>query len=176
MKRAVLFMTVAALTLTVGVFAQTANFAGKWVLDPAKSEMGGGPGGPGGGGGRPGGGGPPGGGRQGGGPGGGMGGPITITQTATELTIERTMGENVMKTIYKLDGSESVNETGRGKSTSVSKWSSGKLVTTIKSETPRGTMESTETRSLGADGTMIVETTMEGPNGPMTRKMVYNKQ
>jgi len=49
-------------------------------------------------------------------------------------------------------------------------------VSTIKSETQRGTMESTENRSLAADGTMVVETTMNTPNGPMTRKMVYNKQ
>jgi hypothetical protein len=147
-----------ALVLSVGLLAQEKpNFAGTWVLDPAKSEMGGGPGG---------------GGR---GPGGAPG-PVTITQTATELTIERTMGQNTVKTVYKFDGSQSVNETPRGKTTIVSKWEGAKLASTIKSETQRGTMESTETRSLAADGTMVVEMTMNTPNGPMTRKMVYNKQ
>jgi hypothetical protein len=82
-----------------------------------------------------------------------------------------------MKTIYKLDGKESVNE-GRGgmKSTLVSKWDGAKLVTTIKRETQQGTRESTETLSLGADGTLVRETTSQGQNGPTTRKMVYNKQ
>jgi len=157
MKRAVFTALAVALVLSVGLLAQEKpNFAGTWVLDASKSEMGGGPGG---------------GGR---GPGGG--GPITIAQTATELTIERTMGENTVKTVYKFDGTQSVNETPRGKSTIVSKWEGAKLVSTIKSETQRGTMESTENRSLAADGTMVVETTMNTPNGPMTRKMVYNKQ
>jgi hypothetical protein len=159
MKRAVFMALAVALVLSVGLLAQEKpNFAGTWVLDPAKSEMGGGPGG---------------GGR---GPGGGAPGPITIAQTATELTIERTMGENTVKTVYKLDGTQSVNETPRGKSTIVSKWEGAKLVSTIKSETQRGTMESTETRSMAADGTMVVEMIMNTPNGPMTRKMVYNKQ
>jgi hypothetical protein len=37
-------------------------------------------------------------------------------------------------------------------------------------------MESSETRSLGADGSMIVETTRQGQAGPTTTKMVYKKQ
>lgn len=166
MKKVVLFTVVAVMALAVGAFAQTPNFSGKWVVDPEKSQTGGAPGG-----------GPPGGagGRAGGGM---MGGPITITQTATEMTIERTMGETVMKTVYRLDGKESVNE-GRGgmKSTYVSKWDGAKLVTTIKAETQQGgTRESTEVRSLAADGTMVVETTSQGQSGPTTRKLVYNKQ
>jgi hypothetical protein len=154
MKRVVFTALAVAVILSVGLLAQEKpNFAGTWVLDPAKSEMGGGGRGP-----------------------GGAPGPITITQTATELTVERTMGETTVKTVYKFDGTQSVNETPRGKSTIVSKWEGAKLVSTIKSETQRGTMESTETRSLAADGTMVVEMTMNTPNGPMTRKMVYNKK
>jgi hypothetical protein len=160
MKKVVLFTLVAVMAFAVGAYAQKPDFSGKWVLDPAKSEMGGGPGGGGGG-------------RQGG----GTPAPLTITQTAAELTFETTMGENVMKTVYKLDGKESVNE-GRGgmKSTLVSKWDGAKLVTTIKRETQQGTRESTETLSLGADGTLVRETTSQGQSGPTTRKMVYNKQ
>ncbi len=162
MKRVVLFTLVAVMAFAVGAYAQKPDFSGKWVLDPAKSEMGGGPGGGGGGGGRQGGGTPA---------------PLTITQTATDMTIERTMGGNVSKVVYKLDGKESVNE-GRGgmKSTYVSKWDGAKLVTTIKAETQSGVRESTETRSLAADGTMVVETTRQGQSGPMTTKMVYNKE
>ena len=123
MKRVVLFTLVAVMAFAVGAYAQKPDFSGKWLLDSAKSEMGGGPGGGGGGG------------RQGG----GTPAPITITQTATDLIIERTMGENVMKTVYKLDGKESVNE-GRGgmKSTMVSKWDGAKLVSTVKRETQNG--------------------------------------
>jgi len=155
MKRVLFTALAVALVLSVGLLAQEKpNFAGTWVLDPAKSEMGGGRG--------PGGGGGP--------------APVTITQTETEMTIERTMGENTVKTVYKFDGTPSVNETPRGKSTIVSKWEGAKLVSTLKNETQRGTMESTETRSLAADGTMVVEMTMNTPNGPMARKMVYNKQ
>ena len=162
MKRVVLFTAVVALALAVGVLAQgKPDFSGKWVLDPEKTVMGGAP--PGGGGG----------GRAGG----GMGAaPITITQTATELTMERMRGETVVKTIYKLDGSETVNETQMGKTTSVSKWDGAKLVTKLKSETQRGTSESTETRSLAADGTMVVENERQGQSGPVTSKMVYKKQ
>jgi hypothetical protein len=166
MRKVVLFTLVAVMAFAVGAYAQKPDFSGKWVLNADKSAMGGGPGG-----GAPGGGG---GGRAGG----GMGaGPLAITQTATTLTIERTVAETVMKTIYKFDGSESVNE-GRGgmKSTYVSKWDGAKLVTTIKGETQRGPTQSSEVRSLAADGTMVVETTRQGQDGPVTTKMVYDKQ
>jgi hypothetical protein len=164
MKKVVLFTLVAVLAFAVGAYAQRPNFAGKWVLNPEKSVMGGGPGG-----------GPPGG---GGGRGGGMmgGGALTITQSATELVLEQTMGENVMKTVYKLDGTESKNEGRGGTSSYISKWDGAKLVTAIKRETQMGTRESTETLSLGTDGTLIRETTSQGQNGPTTRKMVYDKQ
>lgn len=167
MKRVLLLTAIATLAVAVGVFAQAKpNFTGSWVMDPAQSQMGGGPGG-----------GAPGGGAPGGGGGRGFGaGPQKITQTAAELVIERTMGETVQKTVYKLDGTPSVNETRGGQSTSISKWSGAKLVTTIKAETQRGTMESTETRSLESNGTMVVETTRQGPDGPTTQKMVYKKQ
>lgn len=168
MKRVLLLTAIATLAIAVGVLAQAKpNFTGNWVLDPALSQMGGGPGGAAPGGGAPGG---------GGGRGGFGAGPQKITQTAAELVIERTMGETVQKTIYKLDGSPSVNETRGGQSTSVSKWDGAKLVTTTKAETQRGPSETTEIRSLAADGTMVVEMTRQGQAGPTTTKMVYKKQ
>ena len=167
MKKVVLFTLVAVMAFAVGAYAQRPNFAGKWVLNPEKSVMGGGPGG-----------GAPGGAPPGGGAGRGMmgGGPLAITQTATELIIERTAGETVTKTVYKLDGSTSNNEGRGGTMAYVSKWDGAKLVTTIKGETQRGPSESTEVRSLAADGTMVVETTRQGQSGPVTTKMVYDKQ
>jgi len=173
MKKVLLFTAIATLALAVGVLAQgKPNFAGKWVLDPAQSQMGGGPGG-----GAPGGA-PPGGGAPGGGGGrGGFGaGPQTITQTAAELVVERTMGETVQKTVYKLDGSPSVNETRGGQSTSVAKWDGAKLVVTTKAETQRGPTETTETWSLASDGSLVIERTRQGQSGPVTTKMVYKKQ
>jgi hypothetical protein len=44
-------------------------------------------------------------------------------------------------------------------------------------ETPNGTRETKEVRSLSADGkTMTVETTSKGGFGEGTRKLVYNKK
>ena len=110
----------------------------------------------------------------GGGARGGMGGgPMTIKQTATELTQEVVRGENTMTTIYKLDGTETVNKTQRGESKSIAKFDGAKLVIKTVSEGPNGAMETTATWSLSADGKelTIVRTTQRGD---MT--MVYTKQ
>ena len=89
----------AVLAVATLAWAQKADFSGTWTLD---AEASGAPAGGGGGGGR-------GGGRGGLGPGG------TVKQTATELTVERTMGENKVTSTYRLDGTESKNSMmGRG--------------------------------------------------------------
>ena len=94
------------LALPVMAIAQTPNFSGKWIQDMEKSDpaMGGrGPAGP---------------------------QSLTITQTAAEITLERETPNGVVKTVYKLDGSASVNAMGRGgEVTSKSAWEGGKLVT-----------------------------------------------
>jgi hypothetical protein len=110
-----------------GLSAQGKNFAGKWAPDAEKhaAAMGGGGGG---------------GGRAGGGGGGGRGGggPMTITQDAKTLTIERMAGETTIKTVYNLDGTESKNSMpGRQggaptEVTSTAKWDGDKLVITTK--------------------------------------------
>ena len=104
---------------------------------------------------------------------GGMAGPITVKQTATELTQERTMGGNTMTAVYKLDGTESVNKTQRGESKSTAKFDGAKLVIKTTMEGPNGTMETTATWSLSADGKelTIVNATQRGE-----RTMVYTKQ
>jgi hypothetical protein len=142
--------------------AQTPNFSGKWTQDMEKSD-------------------PP---AQGMGGGGGRGpaGPqsYTITQTATDITIERETPNGVMKSVYKLDGSESVNPGGRGGEVkSKTTWDGAKLVTksvqTMNMQGNEVTIESNETRSLEADGTMTVVTVRKTPNGETTRKVVFKK-
>ncbi len=78
-----------------------------------------------------------------------------------------------MTTIYKLDGTETVNKTQRGESKSIAKFDGAKLVIKTVSEGPNGAMETTATWSLSADGKelTIVSTTQRGD---MT--MVYTKQ
>ena len=86
----------------------------------------------------------------------------TITQTATELTIERETQNGVMKTVYKLDGSESVNRR-RPRRRSQEQDRVGRRQ--ARHQRPAGTcmgddvtIEVDETRSLEADGTMTVVT------------------
>jgi hypothetical protein len=124
MRRVTAMLSTAAVLLwATAAFAQAPNFAGKWAPDaeknPAPAANAGGGGG-------------------GGGRGGGRGaaGPMTITQDAKTLTIERDMGGNAVKTVYNLDGSPSKNMmAGRGGQTeqeSSAKWDGAKLVITTK--------------------------------------------
>ena len=105
----VALLAVALAVPSVAMAQAKPNFSGKWIQDMEKSDpMGGG-----------------GGGR-------GPAGPATLTytQTATELTIERETPNGVQKTVYKLDGSDSVNAMGRGGDvTSKTTWDGNKLVT-----------------------------------------------
>lgn len=149
MKRLVLFVAVIALAVAGVAFAQAKpDFSGTWTLDTAKSDQMGGPGG--------------GGGR-------GMGGPMTIKQTATELSVTR--GENT--TTYKLDGSENTVSMGQMQGKATAKLDGSKLVIKTTMETPNGTRETTATYSLSADGKelTVVSATARGE-----RKMVYTKQ
>jgi hypothetical protein len=143
------------LALPAMAIAQTPDFSGKWTQDMEKSD-------------------PAPQGRGGGGR-----GPqsFTITQTATELTIERETQNGVMKTVYKLDGSPSVNAGGRGGDvTSKSTWAGNKLVTKYSRTMGETTVEVTETRSLESDGSLVLVTeTKGGPQGDMTRKTVFKK-
>jgi len=145
MKRLVLLAFAAAVVLPFTVRAQTkAYFSGTWTLDATKSDA------PGGRGGR------------------GPQGPVTIKQTASEITIGQAT--------YKLDGSESVNQLqGRGGMTeakSKAHWDGAKLVIETTRDIGGNSVTSTETRSLSADGKeMTVETSFNGN----TRKTVFTK-
>jgi hypothetical protein len=142
--------------VTAVVFAQAPNFSGKWAPDADKNPA---PAAGGGGGGR-------GGGRGG-------GGPMTITQDAKTLTIERDMGGNAVKTVYNLDGSESKNMMpGRGgaagaEQVSTAKWDGAKLVITTK------TANGDRVQTWYMDGADLVSET-QGQNGP--NKTYYKKQ
>ena len=155
----------AILAVSTLAWAQKTDFSGTWTLDAEASGMAAGGGAPGGGGG--------GGGRGGGRGGLGMGG--TVKQTATELSVERTMGENKVTSTYKLDGSESKNQMmGRGgaavESVSTAKWDGPALVITTKTDMGNGPQESTQKWTL-AGSVLTIETT----NARGTQKMVYKK-
>jgi hypothetical protein len=136
------------------------DFTGKWTQDMEKSDPMGGPGG--------------GGGR-------GPAGPqtLSITQTAAEFAIERETPNGVIKMVYKLDGTESDNNTGRGTSKTKSVWEGAALVTsgtqTMNMQGNEITIEMKETRTLEADGTMVVVTVSKSPMGERTRKTVFKK-
>lgn len=142
----------AVLAVATLAYAQAKpDFSGTWTVIPAADAPAGG-----GGGGR------------------GGGGPFTVVQKGDTLNIERTMGENKVTTTYKLDGTEAVNkQMGRGGTEvevkSVAKWDAGKLVITEKRPGQDGAVnESTQTWSLGTDGTLTIDRT--GGRGPSSAK------
>jgi len=148
---------IAAAVLAVAsvAFAQAPNFSGTWAPDPAAAPPAGG---------------------GGGGRGGGMGGPMTVKQTATELTIERTAGETKIVTTYKLDGTPSMNkQMGRGgevETKSTAKWDGAKLVISTERPGQDGAMM-TQTQTWSLEGGML---TIERPgrDGAVT-KTVFKK-
>ncbi len=159
----------AVLAVATLAWAQKTDFSGTWTLDAEASgapaggaPAGGAPGGGGGGGGR-------GGGR------GGLGQGGMVKQTATDLTVERQMGENKVTATYKLDGTESKNSMmGRGgaavEAVSVAKWEGPALVIVTKTDMGNGPQESTQKWTL-AGSVLTIETT----NARGTQKMVYKK-
>ena len=145
MKKIALLVLVMAVAVAGLTFAQARpDFSGKWAPKEAAAPAGG-----------------------------GMAGPVTIKQSASELTQERTVGDNTMTTVYKLDGTESVNKTQRGESRSTAKFDGGKLVIKTTMEGPNGATETTATWSLSADGR---ELTIVSASARGERTMVYTKQ
>jgi hypothetical protein len=140
MQRKLGLTAVLVVALAVAGYAQKPDFSGTWTpdVDPAAAAA------------APAGGG--GGGRGG-------GGPMTVKQTATELSIERQGRNGAQTTTYKLDGSESDVAMGQMTAKVSAKWDGNKLVITQKTE--QG--ESTQTWSL-ADGKLTIDRT--GGRGP----------
>jgi hypothetical protein len=109
-------------------------------------------------------------------------GSFSITHDGDALVLKRKVEfqgeERTFESRHTTDGKENVNEGFRGSSVkSKTHWETAKLVTESVMETPNGTRETKEVRSLSADGkTMTVEITSKGGFGEGTRKMVYNKK
>jgi hypothetical protein len=145
MRRKLGLTAVLVVALAVAGYAQKPDFSGTWApdVDPAAAAAAGG-----GGGGR------------------GGGGPMTVKQTATELSVERQGRNGAMTTTYKLDGSEQDVQMGQGTAKVSAKWDGNKLVITTKTEQGEGT----QTWSL-ADGKLTIDRT--GGRGPS--KTVYKK-
>jgi hypothetical protein len=91
------------------------------------------------------------------------GGPMTVKQTATELTVEREGRNGKTSTVYKLDGSETKITMGQNEGTATAKWDGNKLVISTKV----GENASTQTWSLDA-GVLTIDRT--GGRGPSTTK------
>ena len=145
----------AILAVSSVAFAQKPDFSGTWTPDAPAAAPGGG-----GGGGR------------------GMGGgPMTVKQDATSLSIERTRGENKTVTTYKLDGTETVaKQAGRGGAEveikTSAKWDGNKLVlSTTQPGRENAPMTATQTWSLEG-GNLVVE--RAGQDGTPI-KTVYKK-
>jgi hypothetical protein len=99
----------------------------------------------------------------GGGGGRGMMGPMTVKQTATDLTVDREGRNGKISTTYKLDGSETKISMGQMEGTASAKWDGNKLVITTKA----GENTSTQTWSLEG-GTLTIDRT--GGRGAGTTK------
>ena len=157
---ATLVSTATVMMFTVGLLAQAkTNFAGKWVREAPAAPAAGAAGGGGGGQGR-------------GGGGGGFGAENTITQDASTLTVEYTQGQNPVKLVFKLDGSESKNAGRGGDQVSKAVWDGAKLK--ITTTTANGDV----VRVLSLEGgNLVIDSTTPGREGgaPMTTKAVYKK-
>ena len=162
MRRVLLLVLALALAMPIAARAQAKpDFSGTWTMNAEKSDP------------------PPQRGGGGGGGGGrGPGGPITIKQTATELSITSEGRQGPQTLTYKLDGSVSTNP-GRGgmEVKSTAKWDGSTLVIETAQDMGGTPVTIVAKRRLDNGGkSMIVETTTTGgPNGPTTRKVVYDK-
>ena len=161
MTRVLLLAVMTALIVPSPARAQSkSDFSGAWTLDAAKSDA-------------------PMAGRGGRG---GPAGPVTLTikQTAAELTIETKRGDQSQTATFKLDGSESKNETmGRGGAQTVASkahWDGAKLVIESTREIQGFAITTKEVRSLSADmKEMTVETRISTPQGDIDQKQVFAK-
>src|SRR4051812_3556969 len=146
MRRKLGLTAALVVALAVAGYAQKPDFSGVWTpdVDPAAAAA-----------------------PAGGGGGRGMATPMTVKQTATELSVERQGRNGAQTTVYKLDGSE-FEVAGRGGAMmkTTAKLDGGKL--TITTKTDNG--DQVQTWSL-ADGKLTIE--RQGPNGPV--KTTYKK-
>jgi hypothetical protein len=159
MMRALLVTAIAAVILPFSAHAQSKpNFSGTWTLDTAKSDPA----------------------PQGRGGGGGGAVTLTIKQTGTELSVMSEGRQGPQTRTYKLDGSEGTNQMmGRGGATlvkSTAKWDGSSLVIESTRDFNGTPITTKEVRRLDNGGKeMVVETTIQAPNGEQKRNVVYTK-
>jgi hypothetical protein len=95
------------------------------------------------------------------------GGPMTVKQTATELSVESAgRGGQPQTRVYKLDGTESKFTMGQGEAVSTAKWDGSKLVITTK------VGENTNTQTWSLDGGVL---TIERAGGRGASTTKYKK-
>jgi hypothetical protein len=146
--------------------AQKPDFAGKWTLDAEKTAAANpnaGGGGGGGGGGR--------GGR------GGMMNTFTLTLDATSLTREVDGPNGPVKTVYKLDGSETTVPMGQGEAKAKAKWEGNTIVIETTRTVQDGTAVTTKDVYSVEDGFLVITGTRPGRGGgePVTTKRFFKK-
>ena len=170
MLKALMAALILCLVLPAAGWAQAkTDFSGGWTFDEATSDPAPARGGGGGGGG---------GGRGGGRMGGAPATAMTIKQSATELTIDRTTAQGNQTAVYKLDGSDSTNTIGPGSATSQASWDGARIVIATK-QTVQGrggeiTIESKDIYSRDGN-TLVIETARTTPGGTQNRKLIYTK-
>ncbi len=145
MRRTLGLTAVIVVALAVAGFAQKPDFSGTWTPEPNAAAPAGGGGG--------------GGGR-------GMAGPMTVKQSATELSVERQGRNGATTTTYKLDGDSEVAGRGGAMMKVSTKWDGSKLV--ITTHTDNGDQK--QTWSLDG-GKLTIE--RDTPNGAV--KTTYTK-
>ncbi len=131
------------------------DFTGRWVLDPAKSNLGGVEG--------------------------GISRADIIEHTEPKLTQTITarvpQGEQSTTMTYTTDGEENTNMVADRPVKSTTRWEGTRLVTRLKADLRGGTVESKEVWELSADGKVLTITRdMTTPQSKATHKLVFNKQ
>ncbi len=147
-------MIAAMLCLATAAFAG-ADFSGTWVLDAANSD------------------------QTQMGPGGGAPAEVTMTVTmsATEMTVNRTTARGTSETKYALDGKENTVSSQGGELKYTAVWNGGSLTISGTRTTQRGERPLKEVYSLSGDGKVLtITSTRTGQQGETTRKQVFNKK
>lgn len=103
----------------------------------------------------------------------------TITQSATEIKLERLMetagGESTVTFVYKLDGTESVNRMGPIEFRTTAAWDADALVlSSVASAEGNHLGELREVYTL-ENGALIVESVRNAPVGTFRSKTVHKK-
>jgi len=156
MNQTLLALTGIALLLPLGAAAaDKPNFSGEWTLNAAKSDF----------------------------------GPMPapdkmvrkIDHKDPELTITTSTasqaGERTNSSVYKTNGTESVNKSGQGESRSIVKWDGVNLTFNTKREIQGMSIEQNERWTLSEDGkTLSVDGNLKAPQGEVVLKLVLEKK